>query len=78
MHCVLKGGGDSEQRVTWLGPALASNRATTENSRSSSTLTIDRVETKDAGDYSCSYRGLPTISIRLNVVGKFGTNNITA
>ena len=70
MHCVLKGGGDSQQSFNWTGPAITNNRATTNNGQSSSTFTIERVQKKDGGEYRCSYLGL-VISFTLNVVCKF-------
>lgn len=70
MHCVLNGGGDSQHSFNWSGPAITKSRATTNNSQSSSTFTINRVELQDGGNYSCSYSRY-TISFTLKVVGKF-------
>ena len=40
---------------------------TLDNSSSVSTLTIDSVGGSDEGRYRCSYTGVGTVSIRLNV-----------
>ena len=70
MHCVLNGGGDSQQSFSWSGPAIDTNRATTKDSQSSSTLKIDSVEMQDIGEYRCSYSEY-AISFTLQLVGKF-------
>jgi hypothetical protein len=71
-QCVL--GGDSTHGgfFSWTGPAVTSGRAvrTLDTSGTVSTLTIASVGRSDEGQYSCSFTGLNTISITLDVVCK--------
>ena len=71
-QCIL--GGDSRDggEFSWTGPAVASGRAaiTLDRSGTVSTLTIDGVARSDEGAYSCSFTGVGTVSISLNIICK--------
>ena len=72
LQCVL--GGDSTRvgSFSWTGPAVTSRQAffTLDTSRTVSTLTIANVGRSDEGRYSCSYTGVDTVFISLDVICK--------
>ena len=71
LQCVLVGTHvvRSPQSFTWTGPGLNNGHATVQHSNTVSTLTINSVRDEDKGQYSCSYPGLPTVSITVEVIG---------
>ena len=77
LHCTLRR--PAPGNFTWTGPAVSSDRATIVIYTSGivSELTIVGFTQQDAGQYSCSYTGVGTISIPLRVVCKFLSNFFT-
>ena len=69
LQCILDGNSRPGGSFTWSGPAVDSDRAsiTLDISRTVSTLTIESVGRSDEGRYSCSYTGVDTIFMGLNV-----------
>ena len=77
LQCVLDHGGFTHGgSFSWTGPAVASNRAVIDSSGTVSTLTIDNVGRSDEGQYSCSFTGVESIFISLDVVCKLPTTII--
>jgi hypothetical protein len=72
LQCVLDGDSSDGGSFSWTGPAVTNDRAvkTLDSSGTVSTLTIASVGRRDEGQYSCSFTGLDTISITLDVVCK--------
>ena len=75
LQCVLVGNPIHGGSFTWTGPAVRNNEddhstTTLSGSGTVSTLTIHGVGRGDAGQYTCSYPGLNSISITLVVIGK--------
>ena len=72
LQCVLGGDSTHGGSFSWTGPAVASGRAvdTLDSSGTVSTLSIAGVGRSDEGSYSCSFTGVDTVSIRLDVVCK--------
>ena len=73
LQCVLDGDSTHGGSFSWTGPAIVDNvRAATtlDSSGTVSTLTIADVRGSDEGRYSCSFTGVDTISITLDVVCK--------
>ena len=75
LQCVLVGNSIHGGSFTWTGPADGTNEddhttTTLSDSGTVSTLTIHGVGRDDAGQYTCSYSGLNSISITLVVIGK--------
>ena len=79
LQCVLDG--DSTHHggsFSWTGPAVASGRAviTLNLPGTVSTLSIAAVDGSDEGKYSCSFTGVDTISITLDVVCKLPATDL--
>ena len=72
LQCVLEGDSTQLGSFLWTGPAVASGRAAIilDSSGTVSTLTIAGVGRSDEGSYTCSFTGVDTISITLDVVCK--------
>ena len=72
LQCVLDGDSTHGGSFSWTGPAVASGRAVIilDSSGTVSTLIIADVGGSDEGNYSCSFTGVDTISIALDVVCK--------
>jgi hypothetical protein len=73
LQCVLALRDSTHGRsFLWTGPAVASDRAviTLNASGTVSTLTIASVGRSDEGQYSCSFTGVDTIFITLDVICK--------
>jgi hypothetical protein len=74
LQCIVDGDSTHGGSLSWIGPAVTSDRAaiTLDTSRTVSTLTIASVGRSDEleGRYSCS-TGYDTTSITLDVVCKF-------
>ena len=70
LQCVLDGNFTHGGSFSWTGPAVASNQAVIDSSGTVSTLAIDNVGRSDEGRYSCSFTGVKSIFISLDVVCK--------
>lgn len=72
LECVLIGSSERPPSFTWSGPAHSNGRTSIGQSASGtySRLTINGVGSNDAGQYTCSYSGISSVSITLTVVGK--------
>ena len=75
LQCVLVGNPIHGGSFTWTGPAVGNNEdgrtaLTVSASGALSTLTISDFGSDDAGQYTCSYMDVGTVSIMLTVVGK--------
>ena len=72
LQCILGGDSTHGGSFSWTGPAVASGRAdiTLDSSRTVSTLTIESVGRSDEGEYICSFTGVSTVSISLDVRSK--------
>ena len=75
LQCVLDGDSTHGGSFSWTGPGPATvdnDRADVilDSSGTVSTLTITDVGRSDEGHYSCSFTGVDTISIGLDVVCK--------
>ena len=69
LQCILGGDSTHGGSFSWTGPAVDSGRAiiTLDSSRTVSTLTIESVGRSDEGEYICSFAGVGTVSITLDV-----------
>ena len=69
LQCVLGGNSTHVGSFSWTGPAIASSRAVLalDSSGTVSTLNIASVGRSDEGQYSCSYTGVDTVFISLDV-----------
>ena len=78
LQCVLDGDSPHGGSFSWTGPAVASGRAviTLDPSGTVSTLTIADVGGSDEGSYSCSFTGIGTRSITLDVVCKLSATDL--
>ena len=78
LQCVLGGNSTHVGSFSWMGPAVASGRAiiSLDSSGTVSTLTIAGVGRGDEGQYSCSFTGVDTISIELDVVCKLPATDL--
>ena len=71
LQCILDGDSSHGGSFHWTGPAVGSDRAnvTQDPSGTVSTLTIRSVGRSDEGRYGCSYTGVSTVFITLDVIG---------
>ena len=69
IQCLLDTDSNDGGSFSWTGPAVTSGRAvvTLDSSGTVSTLTINGVGRSDEGRYNCSFTGVNTISINLDV-----------
>ena len=78
LQCVLGGDSTHGGSFSWTGPAVTRDRAviTLDSSGTVSTLTIADAGGNDEGSYSCSFTGVATISITLDVVCKLPATDL--
>ena len=72
LQCVLGGDSTHGGSFSWTGPAVTNDRAviTLDSSGTVSELTIADVGRSDEGSYSCSFTGVDTVFISLDVICK--------